>query len=168
MPPTLLFPRPRPHFPSSYFQPFPISLAQSRRERIDPARLPARLLKFIFRPATLSRSPRLSFPGLTSEQASPLVTHKLPFFLSVLVSTLNRDAVPLQQRQRTFNRHPLHSTPLLFPKVDHSTEMGVDEKTRVSGEVTREQDSPVLPTVNPEAQKSEPAKAAIHPAAYVV
>lgn len=46
--------------------------------------------------------------------------------------------------------------------------MGADEKTRVSGEVTREQDSPILPTVNPEAQKSEPAKAAIHPALYVV
>ncbi|KAK7724032.1 hypothetical protein SLS64_000366 [Diaporthe eres] len=46
--------------------------------------------------------------------------------------------------------------------------MGVDEKTRVSGEVTREQDSPVLPTVNPEVQKSEPAKASIHPALYVV
>lgn len=46
--------------------------------------------------------------------------------------------------------------------------MGADEKTRVSGEVTRDQDSPVLPTVNPEAQKSEPAKASIHPALYVM
>ena len=65
----------------------------------------------------------------------------------------------------------LHQTsPFLypFPKVGHFTKMGADEKTRVSGEVAREKDSPVLPTVNPEAQKSEPAKAAIHPALYVV
>lgn len=66
-----------------------------------------------------------------------------------------------------FTRHPLFST-IPFQKVAQSTKMGVDEKTRVSGEVTREQDSPVLPTVNPEAQKSEPAKASIHPALYVV
>lgn len=46
--------------------------------------------------------------------------------------------------------------------------MGADEKTRVSGEVTRDQDASVLPTVNPEAQKSQPAKSSVHPAAYVM
>lgn len=46
--------------------------------------------------------------------------------------------------------------------------MGADEKTRVSGEVSRDQDATVLPTVNPDAQKSQPPKAAIHPALYVI
>ncbi|EMR63254.1 hypothetical protein MGN70_012385 [Eutypa lata] len=43
-----------------------------------------------------------------------------------------------------------------------------DEKTRVSGEVPRpEPKGPVLPTVNPEADKPQPPKAALHPALYV-
>lgn len=42
------------------------------------------------------------------------------------------------------------------------------EKERTSGEAIREQDAPVLPIVNPDAAKSEPAKAAIPPAVYVV
>lgn len=42
------------------------------------------------------------------------------------------------------------------------------EKERMSGEVAREQDASVLPTVNPEAQKSEPAKPTIPSAVYVV
>ncbi|GAM39331.1 hypothetical protein TCE0_034r10796 [Talaromyces pinophilus] len=40
-----------------------------------------------------------------------------------------------------------------------------NEKARTSGEVSRPE--PVLPTVNPEAPKSEPPKAALHPAFYV-
>lgn len=44
--------------------------------------------------------------------------------------------------------------------------MSNEEKTRVSGEVSRP-DGTILPTVNPEAQKSEPPKASIHPAVYV-
>lgn len=40
-----------------------------------------------------------------------------------------------------------------------------NEKARTSGEVSRPE--PVLPTVNPEAPKSEPPKPALHPAFYV-
>ncbi|KAI1781075.1 TPT-domain-containing protein [Hypoxylon cercidicola] len=42
-----------------------------------------------------------------------------------------------------------------------------DEKTRTSGEVPRP-DGPILPTTNPEAEKPQPPKAAIHPAFYVM
>lgn len=41
------------------------------------------------------------------------------------------------------------------------------EKERTSGEIVREQDAPVLPTVNPDAQRSEPSKASIPSAVYV-
>lgn len=41
------------------------------------------------------------------------------------------------------------------------------EKERTSGEVPREQDAPVLPTVNPDAQKSESSKVVIPSAVYV-
>ncbi|KAL1841040.1 hypothetical protein VTJ49DRAFT_7471 [Mycothermus thermophilus] len=44
--------------------------------------------------------------------------------------------------------------------------MGADEKTRTSGEQPREQ-SPVLPTVNPEAERAQPPKQSLHPAIYV-
>lgn len=43
-----------------------------------------------------------------------------------------------------------------------------DEKTRVSGEIPRpEPKGPVLPIVNPEADKPQPPKSTIHPAVYV-
>ncbi|KAI1656156.1 TPT-domain-containing protein [Daldinia decipiens] len=43
-----------------------------------------------------------------------------------------------------------------------------DEKTRTSGEVPRpEPKGPILPTTNPEADKPQPPKPAIHPAFYV-
>ncbi|KAI2631989.1 TPT-domain-containing protein [Hypoxylon sp. NC1633] len=43
-----------------------------------------------------------------------------------------------------------------------------DEKTRTSGEVPRpEPKGPILPTTNPEADKAQPPKAALHPALYV-
>lgn len=47
--------------------------------------------------------------------------------------------------------------------------MSAEEKMRTSGEVVRFEtsNSPVLPTVKPEAEKSQPAKASIHPAVYV-
>jgi hypothetical protein len=45
--------------------------------------------------------------------------------------------------------------------------MGVEEKTRASGDQPREQNSPVLPTVNPNAEKSQPPKSSLHPAVYV-
>jgi len=45
--------------------------------------------------------------------------------------------------------------------------MGVEEKTRASGDQPREQNEPVLPTVNPDAEKSQPPKASLHPAFYV-
>jgi len=44
-----------------------------------------------------------------------------------------------------------------------------EEKVRVSGELSRPTDSgPVLPTVNPDATKSEPQKAAVPAAVYVM
>ncbi|KAI9903215.1 hypothetical protein N3K66_002567 [Trichothecium roseum] len=44
-----------------------------------------------------------------------------------------------------------------------------EEKSRVSGEVTRSGNSPVLPTVNPQADKSSSSLAAsIHPVFYVI
>ncbi|KAH0431717.1 DUF250 domain membrane protein [Colletotrichum camelliae] len=47
--------------------------------------------------------------------------------------------------------------------------MGADEKTRVSGEVPRgENNCSILPTTNPDLEKSQPPKAAIHPAVYVI
>ncbi|KAL2116701.1 hypothetical protein VTJ04DRAFT_8869 [Mycothermus thermophilus] len=44
--------------------------------------------------------------------------------------------------------------------------MGADEKTRISGEQYRDQ-KPVLPTVNPDAQRPQPPKQSLHPAFYV-
>ncbi|TPX07875.1 uncharacterized protein E0L32_010450 [Thyridium curvatum] len=44
--------------------------------------------------------------------------------------------------------------------------MGVDEKSRTSGESPRAT-SPVLPTVNPAAEKPQPPKDSLHPAFYV-
>lgn len=46
--------------------------------------------------------------------------------------------------------------------------MGIDEKVRTSGELSRPDNSPVLPTVNPAAEKSELPKASLHPAVYVI
>jgi hypothetical protein len=45
-----------------------------------------------------------------------------------------------------------------------------EEKVRVSGEVNRSANAPVLPTVNPDAEKrqAEPASNGIHPAFYVM
>jgi hypothetical protein len=45
--------------------------------------------------------------------------------------------------------------------------MGVEEKDRASGEQLRDQNEPVLPTVNPEVEKSQPPKQGLHPALYV-
>jgi len=42
------------------------------------------------------------------------------------------------------------------------------EKERTSGEIERADTSaPVLPTVNPSLEKSEPAKSGLHPAVYI-
>ncbi|KAI9852930.1 MAG: hypothetical protein M1838_003724 [Thelocarpon superellum] len=48
--------------------------------------------------------------------------------------------------------------------------MGIEEKERLSGDIPRSPAaaSPVLPTVNPLAEKSDPPKPAIHPAFYVI
>ncbi|KAI9674156.1 MAG: solute carrier 35 member [Caeruleum heppii] len=48
--------------------------------------------------------------------------------------------------------------------------MAIEEKERVSGELTRApaEPSPVLPTVNPALEKSEPSKPALHPSVYVI
>jgi hypothetical protein len=45
--------------------------------------------------------------------------------------------------------------------------MSGEEKTRVSGEVSRSGGAPVLPTVNPQAEKSQSASGGVHPAVYV-
>ncbi|KAG7285245.1 hypothetical protein NEMBOFW57_009866 [Staphylotrichum longicolle] len=45
--------------------------------------------------------------------------------------------------------------------------MGVEEKSRASGDQPRDQSGPVLPTVNPDAEKSQPQKQSLHPALYV-
>jgi len=46
--------------------------------------------------------------------------------------------------------------------------MGSDEKVRTSGDLSRPESSPVLPTVNPAVEKQEPPKAMLHPAVYVI
>ncbi|KAK1761350.1 triose-phosphate transporter family-domain-containing protein [Echria macrotheca] len=47
--------------------------------------------------------------------------------------------------------------------------MGIDEKSRASGESPREANNgSILPTVNPDAEKSQPSGSSIHPAFYVV
>jgi len=44
----------------------------------------------------------------------------------------------------------------------------MNEKERQSGEQERQgPDAPVLPTVNPLSEKSQPAKPALHPAVYI-
>jgi hypothetical protein len=44
-----------------------------------------------------------------------------------------------------------------------------EEKVRISGEMARPTDAPILPTVNPASEKSEaPKAAAVHPAFYVM
>lgn len=45
--------------------------------------------------------------------------------------------------------------------------MSADEKIRVSGETPRAT-TPVLPTVNPGLEKSQSARASIHPTFYVM
>jgi len=46
--------------------------------------------------------------------------------------------------------------------------MSQDEKVRVSGEETRaDPAAPILPTVNPAVEKSEPPKPSVHPAVYI-
>jgi len=45
--------------------------------------------------------------------------------------------------------------------------MGLEEKTRASGDQPRDQNSPVLPTVNPNAEKPQPSKPSLHPVFYV-
>jgi len=44
----------------------------------------------------------------------------------------------------------------------------MSEKQRISGEQERQgPDVPVLPTVNPDAEKAQAAKAGLHPAVYI-
>jgi len=43
-----------------------------------------------------------------------------------------------------------------------------EEKVRISGEIPRSADSPILPTVNPDAEKKEEDKGGIHPVFYVM
>ncbi|KAK4130836.1 TPT-domain-containing protein [Trichocladium antarcticum] len=45
--------------------------------------------------------------------------------------------------------------------------MGVEEKTRASGDQPRDHHGSVLPTVNPDTEKSQPPKSSLHPAVYV-
>ncbi|KAL2021126.1 hypothetical protein VTK56DRAFT_7432 [Thermocarpiscus australiensis] len=45
--------------------------------------------------------------------------------------------------------------------------MSAEEKSRASGEPSRDQNGPVLPTVNPNVEKAQPQKPSLHPAFYV-
>jgi hypothetical protein len=45
--------------------------------------------------------------------------------------------------------------------------MSNEEKARSSVEAARDPAAPVLPTINPEAPKPEPAKPTFHPAVYI-
>lgn len=46
--------------------------------------------------------------------------------------------------------------------------MGIEEKSRASGDSPRDNSGPVLPTVNPEVTKIEPPRPSVHPALYVM
>ncbi len=47
--------------------------------------------------------------------------------------------------------------------------MGSEEKVRLSGDISRPSDAPILPTVNPASEKfQEPPNNGIHPAFYVM
>lgn len=43
----------------------------------------------------------------------------------------------------------------------------MSEKERSSVDASRDTAQPVLPTVNPQAEKSEPQKASLHPSVYI-
>lgn len=59
--------------------------------------------------------------------------------------------------------------PLDFlPLQQQPFNMGADDKTRTSGESPQAQSGPVLPTVNPEAEKAQPPKSTLHPSVYVM
>lgn len=45
--------------------------------------------------------------------------------------------------------------------------MSSEEKTRISGEVPRPSNSPVLPTINPQAEKPQAASAGLPSFVYV-
>ncbi|KAM7208648.1 Triose-phosphate Transporter family domain containing protein [Naviculisporaceae sp. PSN 640] len=46
--------------------------------------------------------------------------------------------------------------------------MGVEDKDRASGDLPREQNGPVLPTVNPDVPATQSPQSAVHPAFYVI
>lgn len=43
-----------------------------------------------------------------------------------------------------------------------------EEKSRISGDAPRGSSAPVLPTVNPQAEKSQQSSFSLHPGFYVV
>lgn len=45
--------------------------------------------------------------------------------------------------------------------------MGMDEKSRASGDLPRENSGPVLPTANQDVEKMQPPKSTVHPVVYV-
>lgn len=66
---------------------------------------------------------------------------------------------------RPFSFHDFLTRP--SPNSSANIMSDTEKKVRVSGEQPRPAE-PVLPTVNPSAEKSEPPKAPLHPAVYVV
>lgn len=46
--------------------------------------------------------------------------------------------------------------------------MSNEEKSRVSGDIPRQSNSPVLPTVNPAAEKAQQPGFSLHPVFYVM
>lgn len=87
----------------------------------------------------------------------PLVCPPAPTILA------SRASSPSHSRSR---HHIIPSTPHIDRRS--TSTMSADEKTRVSGDVPRPDASPVLPTVNPQAEKPQPATAALHPIFYIV
>ena len=92
------------------------------------------------------------------------VTYSLEYRPLVSCLYFNLFGVNTRGRSRPFDIRSF------FESQVSSIRMAVDgEKERVSGEITREgPGSPILPTVNPAAEKSEPPKAAFHPSVYVM
>jgi hypothetical protein len=62
----------------------------------------------------------------------------------------------------------LDDTFTVFPyATPHTANMSAEEKMRSSVDAARDPAQPVLPTVNPEAQKAAPKPASFHPAVYI-
>lgn len=119
-------------------------------------------------------SPPLLFtPLLSRRPRSPPTLDDVHLLNTPLVAVVD----PVWTSSADLSLHLRHLTlpfcrslrPIPPPQRDNNTDANMsDEKVRVSGEVSRGAASPVLPTVNPEAEKAQaPTSSGIHPAFYV-